>query len=206
MIGYYTDINSNSTTFVSDISDVTNATFNAYPPKYIDTLNAVNSSIDALQAMGYDEDTYCTLITAVIHSVYVTYGFEDKDVKVGNSTSCFDQLNEDGNVINLVFVYFFVAAGVTLIMMAMLNLLTLSKTTFTKAGWKCTGTWGRIGIFFIIGNGLVAVAGIVDTDLGKNLGSGSPWLLPIVTLGLVVVLGVQYVRWPQKWQLGKKRS
>ena len=111
----------------------------------------------------------------------------------------------DINVISLVFIYFFVSAGVTLILMGLLNILTLPKDSFSKAGWKHPGVWGRMGIFFGVGSTIAGLAGLVNMEAGYNL-SVSPWLLPAITLALAIVLGMQYVRWPNKKQEGKEKD
>lgn len=111
----------------------------------------------------------------------------------------------DINVISLVFIYFFVSAGMPLILMGVLNILTLPKDTFGKAGWKHPGVWGRMGVFFVVGSTIAGLAGLVNLDAGYNL-SVSPWLLPVITLALAIVLGLQYVRWPKKKQAGEEKN
>jgi hypothetical protein len=104
-----------------------------------------------------------------------------------------------------VFVYFFVAAGMTLVLMGVLNLLTLPRSCFSKQGLKSPGLWARHGIFFVVGAAIAGLAGLINGEAGYNL-SISPWLLPVVVLGLVIVLVAQYVRWPQKTLTGEGKE
>ena len=166
----------------------------------------VNSSLVTLQA-GYDaannasisafEDTILELFYAVVHSIYQTYGFEAPETESGSTPTAEDELSNDYNVITLVYIYFFVSVGVTLVLMGVLNLLTLPRATFSRKGLKQPGVWSRIGIFFVVGAVMAGLSGLIGSDTGANL-SVSGWLLPAVTFGLILVLGVQYVRWPQK--------
>jgi hypothetical protein len=201
----------NGMALVSAINDTITYIFDIYPPTDFSIYDTVDSSLATL-GEGYDvgnnasteifTETFRNLTYDVIHSVYQKYGFEDPDSDDGALTGS-AKLQNDYNVISLVFIYFFVAAGVTLILMGVLNMFTLPKIMFTKAGLKQPGVWGKIGIFFVVGGGIAGLAGLVGTDAGYNLSSG-PWLLPVVSLGLVIVLGVQYVRWPRKTQLSEE--
>jgi hypothetical protein len=166
-----------------------------------DTLTAIKSASDNINLTALTD-----LVFAVIHSVYQTYGFEAPKSDTGTTPQTgFDELSNDVNVILLVFVYFFVSAGVTLILMGVLNILTLPKDSFSKAGWKHPGVWGRIGVFFVVGSTLAGLAGLVNLDAGDTLSYG-PWLLPVITLALVIVLGMQYMRWPKKKQRSEEKD
>jgi len=165
---------------------------------------AFNASLTTIKAGNVDE--LLNLTFAVIHSIYQNYGFDapESDAETTPQTGE-EELMNDFNVINLVFIYFFVSAGVTLILMGVLNVLTLPKASFSNAGWKHPGVWGRIGVFFVVGSTIAGLAGLVNLDAGYNL-SVSPWLLPVITLALVIVLGMQYVRWPKKKQTGEEKD
>jgi hypothetical protein len=77
----------------------------------------------------------------------------------------------------LVFVYFFVAAGLTLLLLNILNAINRPNKTL---GGKI-----RVGIVSIIGVGLASVAAVVNTNAGFAFAQ-SPWVLPTVALTFVV--------------------
>jgi hypothetical protein len=203
------ETSSNSTALVSAINSTVLQLLDTYQPVDYSIYDTLNNSLITLQA-GYQpdndtsvedfSDTFLDLAYAVIHSVYQTYEFDAPESESAPGTpppTGADELANDYNVITLVFIYFFVSVGVTLILMGLLNFLTLPRSSFRKAGLKHPGVWGRIGVFFVVGSAMAGLAGLINLDAGYNL-SISPWLLPIVALGLVIVLGVQNVRWPQK--------
>jgi hypothetical protein len=178
--------------------------FATFPSMISDAEQTFNASLTAIQAGNVDG--LLNLTFAVIHSIYQNYGFEapESDTETTPQTGE-EELMNDFNVINLVFIYFFLSAGVTLILMGVLNVLTLPKDSFSNAGWKHPGVWVRIGVFFVVGSTIAGLAGLVNLDAGYNL-SVSPWLLPVITLALVIVLGMQYVRWPKKKQTGEEKD
>lgn len=194
---------SNWTAFASAINETLIQIFETYPPTDFNTYDTVNASLTALQYSTTKEEakaTFLELFNAVQHSVYQTYGLEAPESEAGTLTAT-DQLQSDVNVIGLVFTYFFLAAGVTLILMGVLNVLTLPRSCFGRQGLKSLGLWGRIGIFFVVGAAIAGLVGLLNLpgDSAYNF-SMSAWLLPVVVLGLAIVLVVQYVRWPWNTQ------
>ncbi|PMD60148.1 uncharacterized protein K444DRAFT_589316 [Hyaloscypha bicolor E] len=193
----------------SAINDTVQQIFDSYPPTDFNTYEMINSSLTTLQestTKQQAEDTLLELIYGVIHSIYQTYGFAAPESNAGSTTlTAADELQNDYNVIGLVFVYFFVAAGLTLMLMGVLNLLTLPRSCFSKQGLRSPGLWARHGIFFVVGAAIAGLAGLINGEAGYNL-SISPWLLPVVVLGLVIVLVAQYVRWPQKTLTGEGKE
>lgn len=83
-------------------------------------------------------------------------------------------------VYDLVFVYFFIAAGLTLILMAVLIALA-------KKG-KCAGDYTAILLRLVVGCGLAMISIVkVNTTAQQNF-LYSAWMLPSVMLGLFVVV------------------
>ncbi|KAL9613491.1 MAG: hypothetical protein Q9167_001987 [Letrouitia subvulpina] len=83
-------------------------------------------------------------------------------------------------VYDLVFVYFFVAAGLTLVIMALLMVLSKRK--------KVLGDWLGVALRLALGVGISLVA-IVKTNFNaKDNFLSSAWMLPCVMLGLLVVV------------------
>lgn len=99
------------------------------------------------------------------------------DKKVKNPIA---ELEKVVKVFDLVFIYFFVAAGVTLIMMAVLIALA-------KKG-KCAGDYVAIMLRLIVG---VALTMITVVKANPNLQDQflfSAWILPTVLVGLFIVV------------------
>ncbi|KAL9008672.1 MAG: hypothetical protein Q9173_006226 [Seirophora scorigena] len=89
-----------------------------------------------------------------------------------------------GPVYDLVFVYFFVAAGLTLVLTAVLMVLNRPRL------WHCKGDWATVGVRVVVGAGLALVAVMNKNDTSKGRFLYSPWMVPTVMLaiGLTVVL------------------
>lgn len=90
------------------------------------------------------------------------------------------ELDKVVKVFDLVFIYFFVAAGVTLILMAVLIALA-------KKG-KCAGDYAAIILRLVVG---VALTMITVVKANPNLQDQflfSAWILPSVLLGLLIVV------------------
>lgn len=99
------------------------------------------------------------------------------DKKVKNPIA---ELDKVVKVFDLVFIYFFVAAGVTLIIMAVLIALA-------KKG-KCAGDYAAIILRLLVG---VALTMITVVKANPNLQDQflfSAWILPSVLLGLFIVV------------------
>ena len=195
--------------FVSAINDTVQQIFHSYPPTDFNTYEMINSSLTTLQESTTQQqakDTFLELFYGVIHPIYQTYGFAAPESDTGSTTlTATDELQNDYKVIGLVFVYFFVAAGMTLMFMGVLNFFTLPRSCFSKQGLKSPGLWARNGIFFVVGAAFAGLVGLIKVKAGYNF-STSPWLLPVVVLGLVIVLGAQYFRWPQKTLTGEGKE
>ncbi|CZT12132.1 hypothetical protein WAI453_003030 [Rhynchosporium graminicola] len=198
--------NNNPTAIPAALKPMIEELFQSYPPANPKTFTEVESGLGIL-GMGYDSNNatsvndYQTIfgdvVSAVVHSVFTSYGFETPEAKPGQEASRTgtEELNRDDEVIGLVFVYFFVAAGITLMLMGFLNFLTLPREQFTRSGLKHPAILGRFGTYIYIGLGLALLSIAISYDAGSTLAS-SAWLLPLVCFCILVVQGVQYVRWP----------
>lgn len=101
---------------------------------------------------------------------------KDSAVKPDPLTDLYNALK----VYDLVFVYFFIAAGLTLILMAVLIALA-------KKG-KCAGDYTAILLRLVVGCGLAMISIVkVNTAAQQNF-LYSAWMLPSVLLGLFVVV------------------
>ena len=96
-----------------------------------------------------------------------------------------DPLRELYNVLkiyDLVFIYFFVAAGLTLVMMAVLIALA-------KKG-KCAGDYAAIILRLLVGSGLAMISIVAVNSAAQQRYLYSAWMLPsvLICLFFVVVL------------------
>lgn len=90
------------------------------------------------------------------------------------------------DVYDLVFVYFFIAAGLTLIIMAIVIALN-------KKGKLGKGDWAAIGLRTVMGVALALIATVtVNYDAQQNFLS-SVWMLPTVMMALLIVVVVDGV-------------
>ncbi|KAL2063186.1 hypothetical protein VTL71DRAFT_6258 [Oculimacula yallundae] len=207
----FLDLYSNNSTAISDVmKPYIQDLFTSYPPSNPKTFTKVDSGLRVLQ-LGYNANnatsvtaylnTYNDVISTVVHSVFTSYGFKVPKPKPGqeaplNSSAELDRVND---VIRIVFVYFFVAAGMTLILMGLLNFLTLPREQFTRSGLKHPAVLGRFGIYVYIGLGLALLSISTHYDAGSRL-ANSGWLLPLVCFCILVVQGGQYLHWPVTWK------
>jgi len=70
-------------------------------------------------------------------------------------------------------IYFFVAAGMTLILIGVLSLITVKNHK--------RGTFIRLGVFTVLGMGLAMLAIMVKNSAWSTFGV-SAWILPVVVL------------------------
>lgn len=130
------------------------------------------------------EDIFGTLISATFKFFKIQASKKDLSqsqpkgsaVKLDPLTDLYNALK----VYDLVFVYFFIAAGLTLILMAVLIALA-------KKG-KCAGDYTAILLRLVVGCGLAMISIVkVNTAAQQNF-LYSAWMLPSVLLGLFVVV------------------
>ncbi|KAH6668806.1 bacterial low temperature requirement A protein-domain-containing protein [Halenospora varia] len=136
----------------------------------------------------------------VIKSVFKTYGFEAPEKKGNAATNHADGKTVDtdqafSDMITLVFTYFFVAAGATLILLGVLDILTLPRHHFTKSIWRNIGIVVSTAAYFVIGIALMALSSLADTDAGDNWGA-TPWILVVPAFAIIIVVVMRYMMMP----------
>lgn len=175
-------------------NDIANA-FNAYSTKLLKSVNAdltvynVTSFItDLKKEKDPQSDKALSAVIGLLGTlVNATFKFfkiqtsktaaKTDDKKVKDPVA---ELDKVVKVFDLVFVYFFVAAGLTLIIMAVLIALA-------KKG-KCAGDYAAIILRLLVG---VALAMITVVKANPNLQDQflfSAWILPTVVAGLFLVV------------------
>lgn len=129
----------------------------------------------------------------------------------------YDPYTDLGDVLvvyDLVFVYFFVAAGGTLVMMAILMGLQRwrKRGGGDKGSWKnafSKGDWATMGLRAFGGVGLALVATVKADAWKEERFLYSPWMVPTVMLGIgAVVLGDGAFGWvfPKEEEDGEGRK
>lgn len=151
----------------------------------------ISSAFDALAAsVDIDSkeasDALSEIISLILRSIFQFFNLKapKKDTMIAVSPDTpKDPLSDVAailHVYDLVFVYFFVAAGCTLLMMSLL--IALAKKN------KCLGDYVVIVVRVIMGLGLASVAALKAKPLSLERFLMSPWILPTVVLVLAVVV------------------
>ncbi len=172
-----------STTILQDIQ--------ADPVKYNVTgfLHTLKTSDDASSEVAVDAafGVLLTLVNATLKFFKVEAAQKTtREPLVGDAKDPYTDLGNALIVYDLVFLYFFLAAGLTLILLAVLNILN-------HRGKWVRGDWISVGVRVFVGMGLAFVS-LVKMDLdAEEVFLYSAWMLPTVMLGLGVVVLVDGV-------------
>ncbi|XMA16151.1 hypothetical protein WAI453_008942 [Rhynchosporium graminicola] len=172
--------------FAGLLSNVTDGIYAKFSPVSTHTLKETNKAIlfignaefnssEQLQEMG-------TLFAVIQDSIFDNFGIEPPAIENINPDPN-EEFNKNQASFRLIFVYFFVAAGVTLILMDALNFLSRPKPT--------RGDYSRMLINLLVGVTLAFIATIVNTTEGFKFAQ-SPWILPTVALAFVLVMVSTY--------------
>lgn len=144
---------------------------------------AAESEWDSEAAYVAVDGIFGTLINATFKFFKIQASKKDLSQKPKDSAVKPDPLTDLYNVLkvyDLVFVYFFIAAGLTLIMMAILIALA-------KKG-KCAGDYAAILLRLVVGCALAMISIVKINTAAQQRFLYSPWMLPSVLLGLFVVV------------------
>lgn len=87
--------------------------------------------------------------------------------------------------------------------MGVLNFIILPKSYFARDQLKHPIMLFRFGSYVLVGLGVAFLAAMVNEDAGTTL-ANSAWLLPTVTLAILMVLLVQYIRLPGEGGSGER--
>lgn len=175
-----------------------NDVFN-YVPKgidFTDALNEVNSALVEVanawnntseEAVNAGDNALNNIIFALANTVLESLSIEapKSKVKDGVKPSPEDQTSKLFGVFNLVFIYFFVTAGLTLIIMGVLAWLSEKP--------KKLGDYVRSSANFVVGLGLCLLSLMSFSEAEGNFAFSS-WVLPTLCLSLFLVVVVNHVR------------
>ncbi|KFY41543.1 hypothetical protein V495_04899 [Pseudogymnoascus sp. VKM F-4514 (FW-929)] len=183
--------------------DSLNKTLTAYPPvnalevnenlselvekfkeqltEYIKTLSEnANASIDAASSAGSDIEA------ALLLSLQETFGFEaaeDKVEEADNNSLLKTVASLD--TATLIFQFFFIATGMTIIIMGILDLINVR--VYTKGSWLRFATHVSVGITYC----LLCLLSLGEGDRAVSL-SMTAWPLPMVAFIVFIVLAVHH--------------
>ncbi|KFX90120.1 hypothetical protein V490_06639 [Pseudogymnoascus sp. VKM F-3557] len=195
--------------YITAIQDSLNKTLTAYPPvnalevnenlselvekfkeqltEYIKALSEnANASIDAASSAGSDIEA------ALLLSLQETFGFEaaeDKVEEAGNNSLLKTVASLD--TATLIFQFFFIATGMTIIIMGILGLINVR--VYTKGSWLRFATHVSVGITCC----LLCLLSLGEGDRAVSL-SMTAWPLPMVAFFVFIVLAVHHVSWEVK--------
>lgn len=156
----------------------------------------ITSAFDALAASPNVESAQATnatnsIVNLILRSVFEFFSLKPPktDTKITFSpTDPKNPLSEVYSMLHfydLVYIYFFVAAGCTLLMMSIL--IALAKKN------KCLGDYVFITLRAVVGLGLAGVAAVRTDANTQARFLMSPWILPTVMLALGVVVALDGV-------------
>lgn len=185
------------------LNETVSSVFDKYPPKFTYTVVDWAKSINEI-SQGYGEDDESKkdfmnaaweLISTVLHSVFTLYGFESEEPSTETdsdpSAQAQNEVTADFDAIGVVFVYFFVAAGLTIVLMGFLSVI---MDTHRRWGF---GTIIRFASHLVVGI-IIACLAIMKHQEGEGVGyrfETSPWVLPTYTLAIAFVLAFHHIKW-----------
>ena len=141
---------------------------------------AAKSEWDTEAAYAAVDGILWTLINATFKYFKIQASKKDTQKYLSIKADPFTDLHNVLKVYDLVFIYFFIAAGLTLVTMAVLIGLA-------KKG-KCAGDYAAILLRLVVGCGLAMISIVkVNTAAQQNF-LYSAWMLPSVLLGLFIVV------------------
>ncbi|KAF7900058.1 hypothetical protein EAF00_004394 [Botryotinia globosa] len=173
------------------LANVTLIIFQKFPPEFTQTFtdtqralfNIGNTTLGSTEQLG----NITTLFSTVQDSLFDNFGIDppESDNAVTDPN---EEWNENIGVLALVFTYFFLASGLTLILMNILH--ALSRPRMTRADKL------RSAVNFILSITLLGLAGISNTDAGFAFAQ-SAGVLPSVAgvYFFVMLLGYTKLLW-----------
>ncbi|KAL8851436.1 MAG: hypothetical protein Q9221_003615 [Calogaya cf. arnoldii] len=188
------DTTSNTTMLASEFSLLSTLILKdaqADPVKYNVTgyLDTLKTSGDASSDVAVDAafDILLTLVNATLKFFKIEAAAKStQDPLVGDARDPYTDLGNALIVYDLVFLYFFLAAGLTLVLLAVLNILN------HKGRWV-KGDWIGIAVRVLVGTGIAFVS-LMKLDINaEEVFLYSPWMLPTVMLALGIVVLVDGV-------------
>ncbi|KAF4625473.1 hypothetical protein G7Y89_g12696 [Cudoniella acicularis] len=169
--------------------NVTNDIYNNFPPAFTQTILETQDAIYIIGNATFNSTEQfkgiSTLFSVIRDSIFDSFNIEPPESKNDLADDPNDEWLRHMEAFKLVFAYFFVASGLTLILMNILN--TISRPKMTK------GDRVRIFFYFILGILLSSLAALVSSDSGFSFAQ-SAMVLPTVALVFVFVMTFGYTK------------
>lgn len=154
--------------------------------KELALLSPASNSTDGMKAAAEDK-----IGAELFKAIFDGYGFEPPQTNNTSPRSFEDFYNTYYEVFALIFVYFFICAGLVLITLAVLELPSLLKGEGRESRLRYIGIISN----FVLGTSLTLLSTMVLTAAADNLGK-SMWTLPLPTLVLLILMMLNhFLRW-----------
>ncbi|KAJ5052123.1 uncharacterized protein L3040_001882 [Drepanopeziza brunnea f. sp. 'multigermtubi'] len=177
-----------STAFAELLSNTTNEVFERFPPVFTRTLMESSKAITAIGSSTFNSpqqrEEVTTLFAVIQDSIFDNFKIEPPEVK-NTDPDPNTEWAKNADAFKLIFIYFFAASGITLILMNALNFLSRTKPTRFD--------YARIAANFVIGAALVSITGFVNTSEGFRFAQ-SAFILPTVGFAFVLVMALAYTK------------
>ena len=159
-------------------------------------LDLLRESTDPDDIYYYADEIWAIFVSATFKFFKISASKKaEKTAEITGEKDAYGALYNTLEVYDLVFVYFFLAAGLTLIIMAVL--LVLSKKRMVL------GDWLGAALRAVMGSGIALIAVVSANTDRQIIFLYSPWMGPCVMLGLLVVVLAEGVL---GWVLPAKRE
>ncbi|KAL2061563.1 hypothetical protein VTL71DRAFT_6940 [Oculimacula yallundae] len=172
--------------FAGLLSNVTDEIFTKFKPVFTHTLRRTTETLSLIGSSAFNSTEQLkemvTLFATIQDSIFDNFGIEPPEVE-NSDPDPNEEWTKNEAAFKLIFVYFFVAAGITLILMDALNFLSRPRPN--------RGDYIRMLINLIVGITLAAIASMVNTDQGFAFAQ-SALILPTVALAFVLVMMSTY--------------
>lgn len=185
--GVVVDNNLNTDALNVTINKIMNNTYLPITEDAYENITAVyqNIILSDISQEQFQED-YDNIIVGLYKIIFDGYGFEPPE-NLDESEDPLAIVNSYLGVFELVFGYFFISAGIVLLILGVLSWLSHSKGLHESRAHL-----GGIISKFVIGLGLVFLSTMVLTQSSDNLGE-SAWTLPLMFFSLGIALIFQHL-------------
>ena len=159
-------------------------------------LDLLRESTDPDDVYYYADEIWTIFVNATFKFFKISASKKaEKTAEISGDKDAYGALINALQVYDLVFVYFFLAAGLTLIIMAILMVLSKKRMVL--------GDWLGVALRAVMGIGIALIAVVSANTDRQTVFLYSPWMVPCVMLGLLVVVLAEGVL---GWVLPAKRE
>ncbi|KAL3420975.1 hypothetical protein PVAG01_07420 [Phlyctema vagabunda] len=170
----------NSPELAELLAEITAGVFAKFPPRFSHTPAHAQKEISSISESTFNStgqrSEISTLYSIIQDSLFDNFGIDppiSEDAMMENPD---EQWNKNMEAFMLVFVYFFISAGITLIVMDILNTISHPNSSRRERARLVTNA--------ILGLGLCLVAATARSEAGLSFAQ-SAWVLPTVALTFV---------------------